>query len=303
MLNILLSLMFKVFFVVVTAYILSRKGILTPQDQKSITNVLMKIIVYFTILMSSQQAFSLEAAHAILVTGLYAIIFYAVGLPCAILLSKRLKLEEKKRRVFVSSIVFCNITFIGYPILQELYGNTGLLCAITFSMVYNVLFYAWGMNYLGGSGPLSLRSFLTNKVAIASILALAMYFLQIRIPEPFLSTFSTLGAMTMPLSMLIIGCHLAETGIWKIICEKDLYLATALRMLVMPAVVCLSMKILGADPMTIKISTVIAALPSGAMTTIVASDYNCAPDYAANIMVQTMLAMIVFLPLWVFIVE
>ena len=43
--------------------------------------------------------------------------------------------------MFVSSVVFCNITFVGYPILQELYGNIGLLCAIMFSMIYNVLFY------------------------------------------------------------------------------------------------------------------------------------------------------------------
>ena len=302
MLYILLGLMFKVFFVVITAYVLYRQGILTAQDRKSITNVLMKMVIYFTVLMSSQQAFSLEAAHAILVTALYAIIFFVVFIPCAIFLSKRLKLEEKKRRVFVSSIVFGNITFVGYPILQELYGNIGLLCAITFSMVYNLLFYIWGIRYLGESGRLNLRCLLTNKIALASVLALAMYFLQIRIPEPFLSTFSVVGAMTMPLSMLIIGCHLAEAGIWKIIWEKDLYPATALRMLVIPAIVYLVMNILGADAMTIKISTVIAALPAGAMTTIVASDYNCAPGYAANIMVQTMLAMIVVLPLWVYVV-
>ena len=302
MLYILLGLMFKVFFVVITAYVLYRQGILTAQDRKSITNVLMKMVIYFTVLRSAQQAFSLEAAHAILVTALYAIIFFVVFIPCAIFLSKRLKLEEKKRRVFVSSIVFGNITFVGYPILQELYGNIGLLCAITFSMVYNLLFYIWGIRYLGESGRLNLRCLLTNKIALASVLALAMYFLQIRIPEPFLSTFSVVGAMTMPLSMLIIGCHLAEAGIWKIIWEKDLYPATALRMLVIPAIVYLVMNILGADAMTIKISTVIAALPAGAMTTIVASDYNCAPGYAANIMVQTMLAMIVVLPLWVYVV-
>ena len=52
------------------------------------------------------------------------------------------------------------------------------------------------------------------------------------------------------------------------------------------------MRLLGVDPEIIRISTVIAALPSGTMTSIVAADYGCAPDYAANIMVQTMLAML-----------
>ena len=302
MLYTLACLMFKVFFVVAVSYVLCRRGVFNEQDQKSVTTLLMKMVVYFTVFMSSQQAFSMEAVQAILFTALYAVIFYAVSIPAVIFLSKRLKLEEAKRKVFVCSIIFCNITFIGYPILQELYGNVGLLCAITFSMIYNVLFYTWGMSYLGDSGCMSLRSLLTNKIAIASLLALVMYFLQIKIPEPFSSTFSIIGAMTMPLSMIIIGCNLAHSGIWKIIRDRKLYLATALRMIVLPAVICLVMRALGVDPAIVRISTIIAALPSGSMTTIVASEYDCAPDYAANIMVQTMLFMVIALPVWVFIV-
>ena len=277
-------------------------GALTAQDQKSVTNVLMRFVVYFTVIMSSQQDFSLKAAKAILVTAIYAVLFFAVFIPASIFLSRRLKLEEAKRKVFVCSLVFCNITFIGYPILQELYGNIGLLCAIVFSMIYNVVFYSWGMFYLGDRGRGSLRSILTNKIALASVLALVMYFLQIKIPEPLYSTFNGIGALTMPLSMIIIGCSLADSGICKILWDRTLYLPTVLRMAVMPAVVCLVMRLLGVDPEIIRISTVIAALPSGTMTSIVAADYGCAPDYAANIMVQTMLAMLAALPAWVFLV-
>ena len=294
--------MFKVFFVAAAAYLLRRRGALTAQDQKSVTNVLMRFVVYFTVIMSSQQDFSLKAAKAILVTAIYAVLFFAVFIPASIFLSRRLKLEEAKRRVFVCSLVFCNITFIGYPILQELYGNIGRLCAIVFSMIYNVVFYSWGMFYLGDRGRGSLRSILTNKIALASVLALVMYFLQIKIPEPLYSTFNGIGALTMPLSMIIIGCSLADSGICKILRDRTLYLPTVLRMAVMPAVVCLVMRLLGVDPEIIRISTVIAALPSGTMTSIVAADYGCAPDYAANIMVQTMLAMLAALPAWVFLV-
>ena len=39
----LFSLMFKVFFVAAAAYLLRRRGALTAQDQKSVTNVLMRL--------------------------------------------------------------------------------------------------------------------------------------------------------------------------------------------------------------------------------------------------------------------
>ena len=101
----LFSLMFKVFFVAAAAYLLRRRGALTAQDQKSVTNVLMRFVVYFTVIMSSQQDFSLKAAKAILVTAIYAVLFFAVFIPASIFLSRRLKLEEAKRRIFVCSLV------------------------------------------------------------------------------------------------------------------------------------------------------------------------------------------------------
>ncbi len=302
MLYTLLCLMFKVFFIVAIGYVLRRNNILTGQDQKSCTNLLMKVAVYFTVVMSSQQEFSIEAAQVILNVFVYALLFFAICIPGTVFLSRRLKLEEDKRRVFVSSNVFCNVTFVGYPILQELYGNIGLLCAVVFSMVYNVLFYTWGMAYLGERERVSVRSLFRNKIAIVSVLALAVYFLQIRIPEPFFSTFHVLGSLTMPLSMLIIGCNLAQSGIRNIIRGRELYLSTALRMVIVPGVVYLVMTALSAEPLLIRVSTIIAALPAGAMTTIVAEEYHRAPGYAANIMVQTMLAMALTLPLWVFLV-
>ena len=70
----LFSLMFKVFFVA-AAPIFCAEGALTAQDQKSVTNVLMRFVVYFTVIMSSQQDFSLKAAKAILVTAIYAVLF------------------------------------------------------------------------------------------------------------------------------------------------------------------------------------------------------------------------------------
>ena len=86
----LFSLMFKVFFVAAAAYLLRRRGALTAQDQKSVTNVLMRFVVYFTVIMSSQQDFSLKAAKAILVTAIYAVLFFAVFIPASIFLSRRL---------------------------------------------------------------------------------------------------------------------------------------------------------------------------------------------------------------------
>ena len=87
MAQILFNLMFKVFFVVAAAYVLRRRGVLTAQDQKSATNILMKLVVYFTVIMSSQQEFSLEAARAIALTGIFGVLYFLLTIPAAAILS------------------------------------------------------------------------------------------------------------------------------------------------------------------------------------------------------------------------
>ncbi|MDY5647852.1 MAG: AEC family transporter [Lachnospiraceae bacterium] len=303
MITIVFGLIFKIVFLLAVGFFMKKKGILSSQDQKSMTTVLMKIVVFFMIIMSSQNEFSLDAVKAIAITGVVAVITYAVGIPLTIFLAKRLGLPADKQRVFVLSAMFCNVTFMGYPICQELFGDVGLLCAIMYSMIYNIIFYTWGFAYLGGTGKMNLKSIFTNKVAVCSVLAIVFYFLQIKIPEPLAGTFSTIGSMTFPLSMLITGCSLADADLLDIIRNRQIYLITFIRMLLTPAVIYGGMRLLGFDGLVLQACTIMSALPTGTMTGIVATEYHCAPDYAAKAMVQTIIAMVLTLPLWIYIIQ
>lgn len=67
--------------------------------------------------------------------------FYAVLTPVLKALVKKMGMENWKGRVFVCSILFYNCTLVGFPVLNEIYGKLGLLCAVISSMVYNAFFY------------------------------------------------------------------------------------------------------------------------------------------------------------------
>lgn len=94
MITIVFGLIFKIVFLLAVGFVMKKKGVLSSQDQKSMTTVLMKIVVFFMIIMSSQNTFSLDAAWAIGITGIVAIVTYAVGIPLTAFLAKRLGLPE-----------------------------------------------------------------------------------------------------------------------------------------------------------------------------------------------------------------
>lgn len=303
MIKILFELIFKILFLVFLGYMLCRRGILEGRDQRSMTSLLIKVVVYFLIIMSSQNEFSLEAAAAMRTTMLVAALSYMVEIPVIIFIAERLDLSADKKRIFVCSSIFCNVTFMGYPISQELLGDTGLLCAVVYSMVYNVLFYTWGFFYLNQGKKICVKEVLTNKIAICSILALFLYFMRIQIPPVLRGTFTVIGQMTFPLSMLILGCSLADSDLWDILKDRQLYIITLLRMLIIPGITYMVLRSTGLSKPVIQSCTLISAMPVGAMTGIVATEFNCAPEYATKAMLQSMLAMIITLPLWIFIIQ
>lgn len=185
-----INLFIKMFFIIGLGFIAKKAGLLTNNDQRSMTTILLKIVVYFLIIMSSKDEFSLEVYEAIKISGITAILFYLTGIPLLMGIANRLSLSEEKQRIFVSSIIFFNVTFLGYPLMKEIFGTIGLLSAIMFSMVYNIFFYSWGMTYLSGaSRKIDIKSILSNKISIVSILALIMYLIQIKIPEPLFDIF------------------------------------------------------------------------------------------------------------------
>lgn len=298
----LLGLIFKMFFPIVFAYFLFKRGIFTTQTKKAITVFVMKFTVYFTIIMASQQDFSPAVGKILMQTAIFGALFFAITIPLSSFAGKALKLDDNKKRVFISSLAFCNIAFVGFPVTQELYGEVALLCAIMYDIEFNLVFYTYGLINLKSTKDMSIKSIVTNIYTLLSVISLILYFAQIKFPEPFYSTFSSLSSVTMPLVMALIGCLLAETGIKNILKDTEAYLPVFLNMFILPLIVFLVLKLIGADKELIRVCVIITALPTGTMTSIISTDTDCAPEYASNILILSNLAMLISLPMWVLII-
>ena len=100
-----------------------------------------------------------------------------------------------------------------------------------------------------------------------------------------------------------VGNDMHGKFLLDIVKNKQLYIITFIRMILVPAIVYGFMRILGFTGLLLNACTIISALPTGTMTSIVATDFHCEPDYAAKAMVQTLVAMVITLPLWIMIVQ
>lgn len=297
MLTIMGSLLFKIVFLMATGFAARKKNMITGEMQKGLSALLLKIVMPFTILMSSQNEFTVESLEVLRATGMITVVYYGAGIPAMIFLAKRLRLPGDRQKMFVLTTVFSNCAFLGFPLMQELYGGIGLLAAVIYSMGYNIAIYAWGFPYVSNSGKMNLKSLFKNPSAVLPVISLILYFSQIRFPVFLTDAFSGISSMMVPLSMIVTGCSLVNSEIADIIKDRQVYLVTVMRMLVIPFAVWGITKAVGMNPEAIVYTTMLCAFPVASIPVIMGEEYGVAPDYAAKALVQSMLVMVVTIPL------
>ena len=285
-------------------FILRKTGIIDARMQKGLSDMLLLAILPFSILASSNYEKTPEVTEGMQIVLVAALAYYILSLILMRLTSKKLPFEDKEQRVFVTMTVFANTGFVGFPLMSALYGNAGLLMAVVFNLAYNLFMYTYGIHLLSGKTG-SIRSILTNPVNIASVLAILIFVSPFRFPSYVSGPIDLIAAMTVPLSMIIIGSNLAAMPFFKVVTDPKSYLISFMRLILLPGLVLAGMYIAfrsaSMAPETAAVAVLMCALPCGSMNVILSEKYDCAPEFAARATVQSMLLCMGSLPLFVFI--
>ena len=138
-----------------------------------------------------------------------------------------------------------NIAFMGIPVAGAIWGNTAVLIVAIMNLVFSFLLFGVAAIHFGRAadkkkvdGIVGARRFpwraLISPSMLASYAALIIYICRIPVPGTLGGTFSYLGAMTTPLSMMISGVNLAAMPLRQVFGNGKTYVMSFLRLIVMP---------------------------------------------------------------------
>ena len=299
MISILLNLVGKIALLMLLGYFLRKHNIITEQFQKDITSFMLKVALPANVLTTANNPFSRELSANLLLTAGIAVVYYTLSLLITRLLSRMLPLSQGGRVVFITSCVFANTAFIGFPLATELLGSEGLLYAVIFNIVWIIFFYTVGISLFTGQRTIRLKTLFTTPVSVASICAVLLYVSPIRFPAFIQDTLSTLGAMVAPISMLVVGCSLVHIRPIDILKDGYSYFVSVIRMVGFPLAMLFILKLIPGIPSMVAVICCLAScLPGASMNVVFAQEYGCEPQYASRAVVQGTLLMIVTVPLF-----
>ena len=293
-----------IFLILIIFGILAVKfGILDEHSLGSVSKLVMRMALPAYIFINTAEGATRQGlAESLLVIPL-AIALYLMLFLLSLLLEKVFHLKGNRGHVFRAIVMFGNVGFMGIPLVVELYPDTALLYISLFTILDQGLFWTYGVSL---TKPVSEQkekiSFknlknLLSPALVAIVGATVLVLLNIHLPKLLTTTLSKLGTASMPLSLLYIGGMLSMTDVRKVLRCGELYAEIGLKMLVLPIVFFLVMKLCQVPMDMAGTMTFLTGLPAINMVAMLSKNNGSDGDYAVCAVMMTTLACLVTLPL------
>lgn len=201
--------------------------------------------------------------------------------------------DREQRKIYQLMFVFSNLGFIGIPVVSSILGSEYVVYVTIFILVYNVVFYTYGIACMEGHiSRDSLRSLL-NPGNLCCLLALFIVLLKIQLPDFVLTAMQYLGNVTTPLALMSVGYSLANGDLRAIFGRPKLYLFSAVKLLVLPWILGILLRQVTQDPVLLPVCMVLFGMPVGNMPLMLANQKGIeARDCSALIILTTLLCVI-----------
>ena len=232
---------------------------------------------------------------------LISIAIYMVLPIMGILLSRILKVPKEDRNLYQFMTIFSNIGFMGYPVIQSIFGDEALFFASICNLVFNLVCYSYGVYLISGSGKLSFDfKQLINPGIIFSIIAVIIYLTKYQMPQIIGETSDLIGSITTPLAMMIIGSSLAEIPIKEVLNDIRIYPYTIIKQILMPILFWWVLKFIIQDPVILGVLVILIAMPVGSIAIMFCNQFEGNTTLASKSIFITTLASVFTIPILVY---
>ncbi|HWR12277.1 MAG TPA: AEC family transporter [Rectinemataceae bacterium] len=207
------------------------------------------------------------------------------------------RFPDNQRKVLSFITVFTNCAFMGLPVAQSVAGTKGMMFASIYNVAYMILVYTYGLSLFQEKAEKGrLKKILLNPGIIAITIGVILWFLPFSLPAFFLESVGLMAKLQTPLAMFIVGANIANIRIERILPEKALLVAIAVRLVCIPLAVYGVIKLTGSTGLAPGIALILTAMPAGAQTVVVAESVGADSSFASEVVFATTILSVFTIP-------
>lgn len=273
-----LSPMLMMFCCMVVGFVLNKKK-LCPENTATVLSKLETYVLAPALTLNTFSQYctvqSLSEQYKMI---LYCLLALAIAIILAFLLTPLFSKKGYGRAIYRYALTFGNFGFMGNAIVPAIFGQERLYDYMLFTLPLSLAVYTWGIASLipktqERQNPLkNLLNPSVFAVAIGALLGLTG--VTAYLPDFVGSTLTGLGSCMGPIAMVLTGFIIGNYSFRQLLTDKKVYIASALRLFLLPALFILLLNWLGADDNTLVMCLFGFATPLGLNTVIFPAAYG-----------------------------
>lgn len=231
----------------------------TPVISRIVVDVCNPALIVSTILTGNITVTHEEFLKGVGVSACVYLLFILVGY----IIPHIIRVPKDERKFYTIMSIYGNVGFLGIPVAKAILPENAMLYVIICNVFYCLLFYTHGVTALSsGREKMNLKKLLSPGV-LMSILALVIFWFDLKLPEIVVRTVDYIGCPTVFLSMILLGASVARSNIIKEMKSIPLWLYIAVRMVLVPVATVLVLKGAGASADMVRTFCLMCAVPVG----------------------------------------
>lgn len=287
--------MLKLFLLFILGFVLFKCHIFDEYTNKKISALIVNVASPMLIISSIAGVEGSNKSIVFLMIGA-GILMYIGFIILGKIINRIFPFPKKDWPVYECMVVFANTGFMGYPVLLDVFGQEAVFYASLIHMAFNFFVYTYAIMCLtkgdDSEFKLNFKQLLTPGIILIFV-GIFIYLFDIQLPSVLMDTINSVGSLTAPLSMMMIGSSLAVYPIKDSFTDWRSYVFAFVRLMIVPFVTMIMCRLLHIDAYYANITIITNAMPVGSMVLMLATQYNANVKIVTrNIVVSTLLSVI-----------
>ena len=258
-------------------YIGRKTHILTDELNSGLSTILVKLALPALIFSSMIRPFSRTLLLESLATLILSAVVYLSGYFIGMGLARLMKAGEDEKRVWQFSLIFANVGYMGFPVMQAVFGYEALIYTSMANVSFNVLAFSIGVYLFKrdiSSIRASIKPLLLNPALVAIYIGFVFFVTGFRLPAAVHEGIQTVGDLTVPLAMMLVGAILAKSKLFSLVSDPRVLPIIFLRLLGIPIATLFILRPFIHNHLMLSVIVMLAAMPVAALTVIFAEQYK-----------------------------
>lgn len=281
--SITVNQLITMFFFMAIGYVFRKTNILDIYAGNAVSRLIVNVFMPAMVVRSFSQNFKLEVISDKLMIVVISIIVLIITAVLSIFLAKIFSKDKNTQGIYMYSFTIPNLGYMGYPLIQAIFGDAALLDAMVYCLPYNVYIYTIGMQVLTSRKNASILGLLTNPSIIAMIVGAILGLCDVQLPGTVMKILTTAESCVTPCAMILTGTVFARINMKSVFSDWRSYAASAIRLLALPLIALVILRLMKVPANWILPCVAILAMPLGVNSVVFPEAYGGDAESGAKV--------------------